>query len=249
MTSTLPIVLAALCTAAGMALWIRPRAVWRRTLRRSRPEPESSIGSRAAVPAEGVSLPMTAASPARRLPLRRRPAPDVTTLLSALGAELDAGQALEVALDEASRGLDPVPCPRALAAARIGGDVADALRADAEAWSSPGLRALAACWLVAGRSGSGLSASVHRLARAQRASARARGELMAEMATVRASARLLAGLPLVGLLFGMALGAEPLTWLGSTWVGRLALVGGVVLQAAGLLWMHRITARAEAGIP
>ncbi len=94
-----------------------------------------------------------------------------------------------------------------------------------------------------------MSASVRRLADAERASQAARGELLAELATVRASARLLAGLPLFGLLLGVGLDADPVGWLSGTGVGRLALLGGLVLEGAGLLWLHRIVARVRAAIP
>lgn len=244
MTGTVLIALATLAAAAGASLWVRPRPPRSRLRSGAR---DDGAGS-AAMSASTIT---GARTPARRWRprLRRSRAPDVGTLLAALAAELDAGQALDVALQEACRGLDPPPCPRALAAAHTGGDVAAAMRLDAQATRSGGLRALAACWQVAGRSGSGLSASVHRLARAHRASAQARGELVAELATVRASARLLAGLPLVGLLFGIALGAEPLTWLSATWIGRLTFTVGLAMQAVGLLWLRRITTRAEAAIP
>jgi tight adherence protein B len=239
---TVLILLATIAAAAAASLWFRPgppRSLLRRLETRIEVgPPPASTGS---ANTSGV---------ARWRPrLVRARAPDVGALLAALAAELDAGQTTDVALQEACRGLDPPPCPRALAAARMGSDVATALREDAQMTSSAGLRALAACWQVASRSGSGLSASVHRLARAHRASARARGELVAELATVRASARLLACLPIVGLLFGIGLGAQPLTWLSATWIGRLTFAAGMALQGVGLLWLRRITARAEAGIP
>ena len=170
-------------------------------------------------------------------------------LLGALAAELDAGQALDAALEQACAPLDPDPCPRARVAARIGGDVPAALREDARAANSSALRALAACWEVAGRSGSGLGASVRRLAESERSAHAARGELSAELATVRASSKLLAALPLLGLLLGMGLGANPVAWLVSSWIGRGALVAGLLLQGAGLLWLQRIVKRARAVIP
>lgn len=244
------LLLAAAALAAAMSAGIgsRPGGAWRRSGVGA--QDGRSRGVRVGAPSGsglwGAGRPPW--WPAWLLSGRTR-APDVGSLLAALSAELDAGQALDTALEQACLGLDPVPCPRALAAARIGADVAQALRADADALSSSGLRALAACWLVAGRSGAGLSASIQRLAAAQRAAERARGELLAEVATVRASARLLAGLPVVGLLLGIGLGAEPLTWLGSTWAGRSVLLCGLALQAVGLVWMRRIVARAQGGIP
>jgi tight adherence protein B len=95
---------------------------------------------------------------------------------------------------------------------------------------------------VSERSGAGLSVAVARLAGGLRASAEADAQLVAEIAAVRTSARLLAGLPLLGLLIGQWIGADPLTWLTGSWVGRIVFVLGVALQVAGITWLHRMVA-------
>lgn len=180
--------------------------------------------------------------------LRRRRQLDVVALLSALAAELEAGQPTTAALEAACRTLPGEPCGQALAAARLGGDVAVALRADARTEGCAGLRLLAACWEVAGSSGAGLALSVRRLAEAERASRLARADLVGELAAVRASAQLLAGLPLLGLGLGIAMGASPVAWLVGSTMGRVALLAGLALQALGLLWLQRIVRRARRGI-
>ena len=53
----------------------------------------------------------------------------------------------------------------------------------------------------------------------------------------------LAGLPLVGLLLGQALGARPWAVLTGTVLGQGLLVVGAVLVAAGLEWSAHLTAR------
>ena len=63
---------------------------------------------------------------------------------------------------------------------------------------------------------------------------------------MRASARMLAALPLFGLLIGHWIGAEPVTWLLGSWIGRLVLVAGVGLQLLGLAWLRRMVAGVEA---
>jgi tight adherence protein B len=65
------------------------------------------------------------------------------------------------------------------------------------------------------------------------------------VAGARASAALLAGLPLLGLLLGATLGAHPLGFLTGSAAGRLVCCVGVLLDAAGVLWTQRLTARAE----
>lgn len=176
----------------------------------------------------------------------RHPRPPVGSLLAALVAELRAGQPTRRALELACADLSPPPCPQARRAAALGGDVPAALRRDAEAPGCGVLRGLAACWEVAEYSGAGLADAVDRLAQGHRSSQRANEQLTAEVAAARASARILALLPMFGLLIGQWIGARPLEWFAGTWPGRLALLVGVLLQVAGLLWLRRMTAAVRA---
>ncbi|MGH8791028.1 MAG: type II secretion system F family protein, partial [Stackebrandtia sp.] len=57
-----------------------------------------------------------------------------------------------------------------------------------------------------------------------------------------ASARLLAFLPVTGLLLGEAVGVEPTALLLHTPLGAACAFGAAALQAAGLMWSHRIAA-------
>ena len=124
--------------------------------------------------------------------------------------------------------------------------MAAALRQDAQRPGATTLRNLAACWEVAEHSGAGLALAVSRLADSVRASQESRAQLDAEVAAVRTSARLLALLPLFGLLIGHWIGAEPIAWLLGSWIGRLVLVAGVALQLLGLAWLRRMVAGVEA---
>jgi tight adherence protein B len=180
--------------------------------------------------------------------VQARRAPPIAELLSALAAELSAGQPTGPALVTAASDLERNPCPQAAVAVRTGGDVAEALRADAAAAGGPALRGLAACWEVAERSGAGLAVAVTQLAEGVRASAEAEAALSAELAAVRTSARILAALPLLGLLIGQWIGAQPLVWLTGSWLGRGVLVAGVGLQLAGMAWLHRMVSRTRAGL-
>lgn len=181
-------------------------------------------------------------------PFRRSSAPQVGVLLAGLAAELAAGQPTGVALEQAAADLDPLPCPRAVRAVRSGADVAAALRRDGMEPGGTGLTALAACWEVAEHSGAGLSAAVARLADGLRASESARAQLTSEVAAVRTSAQLLAGLPIFGLVMGQWIGAHPLSWLLGGWWGRLVLALGAALQVAGLIWLRRLVAGVRAGL-
>lgn len=126
--------------------------------------------------------------------------------------------------------------------------MADALRRDGIESGAAGLAALAACWEVAEHSGAGLSAAVARLADGLRASESARAQLTSEVAAVRSSARILAALPIFGLVTGQWIGAHPLAWLLGGWWGRLVLVLGAVLQIAGLMWLRRVVSGVREGL-
>jgi tight adherence protein B len=168
-----------------------------------------------------------------------------------LAAELRAGRSPAQALDAAA-GVACGPTSAALrsgaSTAWLGGDVPAALSLPAggpAAWVVPELlRGLAACWTVCSTTGSGLVAAVDRLAEAQRAAAAQRRAVAVELAGPRATARLLALLPLVGLLMAAGLGAAPLQFLLWTLPGRLCLVLGVALEVMGLRWTTRLANRA-----
>ena len=168
---------------------------------------------------------------------------------AALAAELRAGrppaQALAVAAAVA-RGPSHAVLEAAAATARWGGDVPAALLSDVGADSAVPevLRGLAACWRVCARAGSGLAAAVERLAEGLRSRQEQEHAVAAALAGPRASATLLAGLPLAGIALAAGLGAHPLHVLLHTPLGIGCLAGGIALDALGLWWTGRIVARA-----
>lgn len=179
---------------------------------------------------------------------RRRMAADrsaSTELISALAAELRAGAPPALALDRATRSNPRCVCRHALAAARYGGDVALALDRDAAEVGLSSLRALAALWRVSHNSGAGMARAAQRLARAEAASEVVRRELTTQLAGPRASARVLAGLPVFGLLLGAGLGASPVAWLLGSPVGFVVLTAGIGLEVVGLVWVHRLVRSVE----
>ena len=166
--------------------------------------------------------------------------------VEALAAETRAGR--DPASAVVAAGSESVPSPavaRAVAAAAGGGDVAAALRSDA---ASDLMRAVAACWEVAHGSGAGLSASLAALADAGRESERVRRDLRAGLAEPRATAVVLAALPVVGLGLGAGLGADPFAWLLRTGPGLAVLAAGIALEVVGVLWSWRIVTALEADL-
>ena len=164
--------------------------------------------------------------------------------LTALAGDLRAGRSPAEALAEASTiGTGGVrqALTGAAAAARLGGDVPGALLSVASA-APDVLRGLAACWSVCSVAGSGLATGVDRLAAGLRTAEAQRVRLDAELAGPRATAALLAGLPLAGLLMAGALGADPLRVLLHTPLGVTCLVAGLALDLLGLAWTRRMVA-------
>src|SRR3712207_6248911 len=92
--------------------------------------------------------------------------------------------------------------------------------------------------------GASLSAVVTAVEDDLRARHRQRLELRSAVAGPRASAVLLAGLPLLGLAMGSGVGADPWSVLTGTGVGQVLLVAGVVLEVAGIAWTARLVDRA-----
>lgn len=162
--------------------------------------------------------------------------------VAGLAAELRSGQPVRSAF---VRAIEPGVAPHAVVAARWGGDVAASLCEDATLTGQPALRAVAACWQVGEGSGAGLAAAIDRLGATLRSAEEVRSELSAHLAAPRATARMLAGLPVIGLLMAMVLGGNPLSWLIASMAGRLCLAGGVGLTLLGLWWTGRIAARVE----
>jgi tight adherence protein B len=136
---------------------------------------------------------------------------------------------------------------RAVAArARLGADVAAGLRAAAKSSTLPAhWDRLALCWQLASDHGLAIAtlmrAAQRDIAERQRFSAR----VASNMAGARATAAILAGLPVLGVLLGQLIGARPLAFLLGGHAGGWLLVVGSTLACAGLLWADRITDRLE----
>ena len=163
--------------------------------------------------------------------------------VEALVAELWAGRDPDAAVVVASSATSAFP--EVAAVARAGGDVVAALRVSARSALS---RGVAACWEVAHGSGTGLAASLTVLADAARDTERVRNELRAGVAEPRATAIVLATLPLLGVALGTALGAAPVPWLLGSAPGRVVLAAGLGLEAVGAWWSWRITVSLEAAL-
>lgn len=173
---------------------------------------------------------------------RRRAA--VVELCTALAAELRAGAMPADAIERAASSV-PDTCDEAAAVARLGGDVAAALVAGSLRPGAGGLARLAAVWSVSHDAGAGLADGCQRIADWLRDDEAIRREVAAQLAGARTSARLLAGLPVLGLALGAGIGARPLDVLLGTPYGLGCLAGGVALNALGLWWTARLARSVE----
>jgi len=161
-----------------------------------------------------------------------------------LAADLRAGRAPQDALESAAS-----VCPElrpAAAAARLGGEVGDALEQASMLSGAGGIRALGAAWRVSERSGAALATIAERLAAALRADESVRRQVSAGLGGTRATARLLAGLPVLGTLLGYGIGADPLAFLMGSPIGWMCLSAGLALGVLGLVWVERLAVSCEA---
>lgn len=219
------------------------------------------VGVACAAVAAAVLLPLTTvlavavggATAAWRRGRRRRSrrateeAQTLQTALDVLVGELRVGShpvhAFDVAAGETEGGV--AASLRAVAArARLGADVAAGLRSAADRSALPAhWRRLAVCWQLASDHGLAVAmlmrAAQHDIAERQRFTAR----VASGMAGARATASILAGLPVLGVLLGQLIGARPLRFLLSGQPGGWLLVVGSTLTCLGLLWSDRITDR------
>jgi tight adherence protein B len=200
------------------------------------------LGLVTAVVAATASALVAAAMRRRAESFRRR---QLLVAVRLLVAELDAGARPAAALAAAA-----AACPAyahafgaAAAAARAGGPAGAALLLAAEA--SAELEPLGQAWRVAESAGTGLRGVLGRVAGDLGARADQERAVAVALAGPRTSALLLAGLPGIGIVLGIAMGAKPLGFLLDTPAGRMVCAAGVLLDALGVLWTQRLLLRAE----
>ena len=148
---------------------------------------------------------------------------------------------------ESARGSSADAARAVAEAAAQGGSIADAIvdvagsrRADATAW-----RGLAAAWLVASDAGAPLASTLAELSVSLRSLAQNQRDLDTALAGPVATARMVMVLPVVGILFGMALGFDSIHVLFTTPPGLVCLTLGLLLMLLAQLWNRGLLRRAR----
>ena len=123
---------------------------------------------------------------------------------------------------------------------RLGGAVPEALDHLARRPGAGDLRLVAAAWQVSHRSGAG-----QRVGEALRDRQSLRRLVRSELASARATARLMVALPVLTLLMGSGIGGDPVGFLLAGPPGWACLAAGLALALAGLWWIEAIAGGIE----
>jgi tight adherence protein B len=225
-------VLAALCSAAAVWALLTPAPALRRL--------DRLVATPPGDPLRVLKARVEALREHRTRPHRWRTS--VIELCDAMAAELSAGRTPDEAFTAAAVVLDPHVSRELLHAPRPPPDHLDELAARPGA---EGLRLLAACWRIGAERGGTLATVLDGLAGALRDEEAQRQDVAVQLAGPRATARLLALLPLLGLGMAAALGAHPIPFLCSTLPGLACLITGISLNLLGLRWTRRLAKSAE----
>ncbi|WP_222192537.1 type II secretion system F family protein [Modestobacter italicus] len=201
-----------------------------------------------------VSTPVVAAlagvcagSVGRAVQARRRAAAEqrrTRALVEALGvltAEVRAGRSLAEATGAAVDGCpDPATATALGPVLRLGDPPPDGT----DGGDAAALARIAAAVRLSAHTGCSLAGVLTAVEDDLRARLRAEEELRSAVAGPRASAAVLAGLPVLGLLMGSGVGADPWRVLTTTAPGTALLVVGVGLELAGTAWSAHLVRRA-----
>lgn len=222
--------LTGLCLAAAVWTFLAPSGAHRRVHRLLRTGPPVR---------PSLTTHVAALKDRRTRPRRWRTA--VIELCDGMAAELAAGRTPEDAFTASAAVLDPAISKELLEC--------DALTDLARTPGAEGLRLLEACLRVGAERGGTLATVLDGLAAALRDEEAQRQDVAVQLAGPRATARLLAALPVLGIAMAAALGARPLSFLCGSLPGLACLVAGVALNVTGLYWTTRLARSAESPRP
>lgn len=183
----------------------------------------------------------------RRRRRSRRLRGDVAHACRVLAGQLRVGLVPAEAVKVAA--LDCPVLADAAAVQELGGDVVQGWQRAARRPGGNGLGSLARAWRLSQVTGSPMAPALHQVAEDLAADEQLAQLVAGELSSSRATGRVMAALPAVGLGLGYLVGGNPASFLLGEGVGQVMLLVGVTLAAGGICWMDRIAARAEEGPP
>ena len=180
----------------------------------------------------------------RRRRSARRARADVAHACTVLASYLRVGQVPSAALAIAAADCEVLRDGHH--AHSLGGDVVHIWRQQARRPGHGGLLELARAWQVSVETGAPMSSTLDQVAASLSADQELIRVVNSELATARATSKVMAGLPLCGIGIGYLLGGDPARWLLAGPAGWACLLSGVVLACAGVLWIEALARRASA---
>ncbi|MDF2993466.1 MAG: Flp pilus assembly protein TadB [Microbacterium sp.] len=171
---------------------------------------------------------------ARRRPRRPDPLETILRLAVLMSAGLGTAAAWRYVADDGGGVVR-----EAADAAAAGDDVASVLRRGGDEWLD-----VAAVWAVAVAVGAPLADTLREMGTTLREARDIADDVRVSLAEPLATARLLAGLPLVGVPLGMALGFDTVRVLTTDPIGRCCLGAGLALVTVARVWSRRLARRA-----
>lgn len=189
----------------------------------------------------GLALRMIGAGTRRRQANRAQA--EIAGACRVLAAELRVGKVPGEAL--AAAAADHAVLAEAARVDLLGGDVVRVWRAKARSPGHSGLLDLARGWQLCQATGAPLSTVLDQISDNLMSDHATRMMVAGELAAPRASGKIMAVLPLLGIGLGYLIGGDPVRFLWEQPIGWGCLVGGTVLAAAGILWIDALAQQAE----
>jgi tight adherence protein B len=178
----------------------------------------------------------------RRSALRARA--DVAHGCAVLASYLRVGQVPSAALAIAAADCEVLR--EAHQAHTLGGDVVHVWQQQARRAGHSGLLELARAWQISVQTGAPMSATLDQVATSLSADQELIRVVNSELATARATSKVMAILPPCGFAIGYLLGGDPGHWLLARPAGWACLLTGVGLACGGVLWIETLARRAAA---
>jgi tight adherence protein B len=177
----------------------------------------------------------------RRSALRARG--EVAQACTVLASYLRVGQVPSAALAIAAA--DCQVLREGQQARTLGGDVIEVWRQQSGSAGHSGLLELARAWQGSIETGAPMSSTLDQVAVSLAADQALTRVIDSELATARATSKVMAALPACGVGIGYLLGGDPGRWLLAGPSGWACLLVGVLLACAGVLWIDALARQAS----